>query len=483
MDRDKRQLPSTERNIKVYQNPLPPLEEKTIPIKKLILFVSVGVALVSAIIAISIIVTRIPKKKDPNEQGYLVNNGYFYPSDDPNNLHKCSLPNCKECTGTISDNKCTKCFDNYTAKYIETDDTNIIKCEPKGNSPPPPSTTEPSNLSSPSTTEPSTTPPPTTILNVCIEGTKEKCFLCNETLEECLLCNPGYFLPSDSISKLTCQSCPIKNCEVCSGSSSNSICSKCEKYTIPDNVDHIKKCSVQSGEGPLCKSMNKDKSECTNCNIGYILEDGKCILNYHFKAIFKTRTKNENVKLIDKYYHNIAEMIVDGKKLANTVKTYTFENKGEHTVYYKIKSEDNSSLVGMFEGLKKMISISFSEKFNFAGIKNMNRMFYNCQSLKNIDLSNINTKNVDMMNYMFYQCIELDSIDLSEVEGENVNDISNMFENCVSVNNIDISNFTNSNIRINDIFKGIPESGTIIVNENLKNKIDSLLPNWEIISK
>ena len=58
-----------------------------------------------------------------------------------------------------------------------------------------------------------------------------------------------------------------------------------------------------------------------------------------------------------------------------------------------------------------------------------------------------------------------------------------MFENCVSVNNIDISNFTNSNIRINDIFKGIPKSGTIIVNENLKDKINSLLPNWEIISK
>ena len=176
-------------------------------------------------------------------------------------------------------------------------------------------------------------------------------------------------------------------------------------------------------------------------------------------------------------------MIVDGKKLANTVKTYIFENKGEHTVYYKIKSEDNSSLVGMFEGLKKMTSISFIEKFNFAGIKNMNRMFYNCQSLKNIDLSNINTKNVDIMNYMFYQCIELDSIDLSEVEGENVNVRSNMFENCVSVNNIDISNFTNSNISINDIFKGIPKSGTIIVNENLKDKINSLLPNWEIISK
>ena len=551
MERDKRQLPSTERQIKVYGRQLPPGEEKTISIKKIILYVSIGIALASTIIAISVVVTKVPNKKDPDEQGYLVNNGYYYPKDDPNNLRKCSLKNCKECSGTISDNKCTKCFDNSTAKYTETDSKNIIKCEPKGISQVPPPTTEPltqnipstkepstpktpsttetltsnipstkepstpktpsttetltSNIPStkepstpkppstietltphpPSTTEPQTLPPlPTTILvNLCTEGPNENCFKCDEFQEECLLCNPGYFLPSDITPKLTCQKCHMKNCEVCSGSSIYSICSKCERYTITEKEEQITKCSQQSGEGPLCKSVNKDRSECTNCNIGYILEEGKCVLNYHFQAVFKTRTKNESVKLIDKYYYNIAEMIVDGEKLEKPVKEYIFENKGEYTVYYKIKKEDNTSLVGMFEGLTKMISISFSEKFNFDGIKNMNRMFYDCESLTNIDLSNINTQNVEMMNYMFYQCLELDSVDLSKVEGANVNDISNMFENCASVNNIDISNFTKNNIGINNMFKGIPESGTITISENLKNKVNSLLPNWEIIIK
>ena len=87
------------------------------------------------------------------------------------------------------------------------------------------------------------------------------------------------------------------------------------------------------------------------------------------------------------------------------------------------------------------------------------------------------------MNYMFYQCLSIDNIDLSEVESSNVKDISNMFENCVSVKNIDISNFTNDKIQTSDMFKGIPVTGNIIVNENLKNKINNLIPNWNIVTK
>ena len=144
---------------------------------------------------------------------------------------------------------------------------------------------------------------------------------------------------------------------------------------------------------------------------------------------------------------------------------------------------ENGSLNGIFEGLNKMISVSFSENMELENITQMNRMFYNCHNLQSIDLSHLNTKNVDIMNYMFYQCLTLDNIDLSEVESSKVKDISNMFENCVSVKNIDISNFTNDKIETNDMFKGIPNNGNIIVNENLKNKINNLIPNWNIVTK
>ena len=40
-------------------------------------------------------------------------------------------------------------------------------------------------------------------------------------------------------------------------------------------------------------------------------------------------------------------------------------------------------------------------------------MFYECNSLKNIDLSNFNTQNVINMSRMFYGCKSLTNIDLS----------------------------------------------------------------------
>ena len=165
-------------------------------------------------------------------------------------------------------------------------------------------------------------------------------------------------------------------------------------------------------------------------------------------------------------------------------KTYIFENKGEHTVYYKLNLPKDGSLVSLFEGIKKMISISFTENFVLTSVTKMNRMFYNCENLKNIDLSNINTKNVDIMNNMFYQCLDLDSVDLSKVECSKVNDISSIFENCISLKNIDISNFNKTNINTADMLKNVAETGTITVNRNLKSKIRSQLNNnWNIIEK
>ena len=43
----------------------------------------------------------------------------------------------------------------------------------------------------------------------------------------------------------------------------------------------------------------------------------------------------------------------------------------------------------------------------------MNYMFYNCSSLKNINLSNFKTNNVKYMIGMFNECSSLEDINLS----------------------------------------------------------------------
>ena len=51
----------------------------------------------------------------------------------------------------------------------------------------------------------------------------------------------------------------------------------------------------------------------------------------------------------------------------------------------------------------------------------MSCMFYNCSSLKELNLSNFNTKNVTNMSYMFGYCSSLKELNLSNFNTSKVN--------------------------------------------------------------
>ena len=70
-------------------------------------------------------------------------------------------------------------------------------------------------------------------------------------------------------------------------------------------------------------------------------------------------------------------------------------------------------------------------------------MFYKCELLNNIDLSNFNTNNVTNMSWMFYGCSSLNSINLSNFNTNNVTDMNGMFNLCSSLNR--------KNVIVNDI--------------------------------
>ena len=57
-------------------------------------------------------------------------------------------------------------------------------------------------------------------------------------------------------------------------------------------------------------------------------------------------------------------------------------------------------------------------------------MFYGCSSLKDINLSNFNTNNVDDMRRMFYGCSSLKDINLSNFNTNNVTNMGGMFYGC-----------------------------------------------------
>ena len=89
-----------------------------------------------------------------------------------------------------------------------------------------------------------------------------------------------------------------------------------------------------------------------------------------------------------------------------------------------------NSIYSIFSDINRLISISFSPFFNTSNITNMGYIFYNCNSLTSINLSNFDTSKVINMNSMFSLCFSLKSINLSNFITSNVNDMGYIFFNC-----------------------------------------------------
>ena len=120
----------------------------------------------------------------------------------------------------------------------------------------------------------------------------------------------------------------------------------------------------------------------------------------------------------------------------------------------KMNANPNSSY--MFEGrynfdnqtyLPALTTIDFGTGFNTTNVTNMGDMFYYCQSLSSLDLSNFNTANVTDMHEMFLSCSSLTSLNLSNFNTANVTDMGNMFEYCSSLTSLNLSNFNTANVR------------------------------------
>ena len=73
-------------------------------------------------------------------------------------------------------------------------------------------------------------------------------------------------------------------------------------------------------------------------------------------------------------------------------------------------------------------------------------MFYLCNSLTYIDLSNFNTQNVTNMHSMLCGCWSLTNINLTNFNTQNVTNMAQMFDGCCSLTSLDLSNFNTQKV-------------------------------------
>ena len=60
----------------------------------------------------------------------------------------------------------------------------------------------------------------------------------------------------------------------------------------------------------------------------------------------------------------------------------------------------------------------------------MSWMFFDCSSLKELNINNFNTNNVTDMESMFYECSSLKELNLNNFNTNNVTNMSWMFYGC-----------------------------------------------------
>ena len=124
----------------------------------------------------------------------------------------------------------------------------------------------------------------------------------------------------------------------------------------------------------------------------------------------------------------------------------------------------------MFFACDNLMSLDLTN-FDTSNVTNMNDMFHGCSHLTSLDLSNFNTSKVANMAGMFYVCSHLTSLDLSNFNTSNVTNMNNMFDGCFYLTSLDVSNFNTPNVtNMNDMFGGCSELTSLDVsNFNTSN--------------
>ena len=264
-----------------------------------------------------------------------------------------------------------------------------------------------------------------------------------------IVCPKGYFLPEDSNGINKCMKCSVNNCSECHGKILSNICTTCNPYLTPifeNNKIKYCKYTCETGINEKCKLCDGIKNECSSCNTGFKLQNGKCIINYSIKANYYTKSKNQKVKLINNYTNDIVNMIVDDINIISPSKNFVFPNQGNHVIYFLLEISNLTSLNSLFKDCTNLISISFTELFDTSHINNMSEMFTYCTILTSINISKFNTKEVLDMSKMFSTCLKLTSIQLSNFDTSKVTTMSEIFKLNSQILSLNLYNFNTKNV-------------------------------------
>ena len=133
-----------------------------------------------------------------------------------------------------------------------------------------------------------------------------------------------------------------------------------------------------------------------------------------------------------------SEVWIDNKK-QNVILT-KYDLKPENTVKL-VWENDIMQCYCLFYQCESIVEIDFSN-FKTSKCDNTIGMFYGCSSLKSLNLSSFDTSSVTQMSDMFWGCSDLSTLDVSSFDTSKVTfGMGHMFADCKSLAYLNISNF------------------------------------------
>ena len=133
--------------------------------------------------------------------------------------------------------------------------------------------------------------------------------------------------------------------------------------------------------------------------------------------------------------------------IANSNSSYLFQNLTslKNINLSNLDTSNITNMANMFSNASSLINLDVSS-FNTLKVTNMHGMFSGCSSLTNLDVSIFNTSNVTIMSGMFSNCSSLTNLNLNNFDTSKVTIMKWMFDGCSSLTSLNLNNFDTSNV-------------------------------------
>lgn len=126
------------------------------------------------------------------------------------------------------------------------------------------------------------------------------------------------------------------------------------------------------------------------------------------------------------------------------------------------------SLAFLFFECSSLKKIDMS-KWNIPNINDMGYIFCNCNSLQSVNISKLDTSKVTNLCNSFSNCYALEQLDLSKNNFNSLRDITQAFLNCNSLKFLNITSINTNNIKMYDSFlQEVPQTCVILVSPDFK---------------